>query len=579
MQYMSYRLALLGDLPLAYWRLNDTSGTTSLDLSGNGYTLTHNGSPALNQGPITAGGSSITYSGTQNSTATIPRLFFPQREGFSLAMEVFVDVLTIPTDTRLLIGRANAGLFVTPNGIEFRITNSVGTTYSSIYPITDWDAVKHVVGIYGNGKFTTTVNLVPAPSATLAGTFAAGSTTFYVGGSSTTSATQMKVSDAAVYNLALAPDDMVDHYDAANSALFPKDVAISTKGNFYGLDDTNATAYITYEEKGTAALFKGVLSNVVAQDDKLTLFAAGTGTKNVIPIDLDGLASTIAGSRIDWEASASGVLVETSLDGSAWSTATNHSTITGLVSGTNTANKLLYVRITLTSADLIATPVVFNRLKIVVYSSKNVAATRSNVPAIITSPDNATLAELPYRPIDSRQKAGGRLARPAYLTIPAQPDSVLALGFWYKRDTAYSNGGTFWEYIFDARLTTSGPYMGITPGSTIGSGGGTFYINGVSKTPAIGDFPLGAWVHVFVVPTVPLTAAIEFNANYTLNEIGNNSFDSITLYYVAPGASSISKYYNMMIGNRTFNFVDPNVNSMPEISYFPYNYYWGQQSS
>jgi hypothetical protein len=51
--------------PLGYWPLNETSGTTAVDASGNGYDMTYTGSPTLDQTPIfNVSSRSVDFSGT-----------------------------------------------------------------------------------------------------------------------------------------------------------------------------------------------------------------------------------------------------------------------------------------------------------------------------------------------------------------------------------------------------------------------------------------------------------------------------------------------------------------------------------
>ena len=46
---MTYSTEVLADSPYAYWKLNEPSGTTATDYSGNGRNLTYNGTYTLNQ--------------------------------------------------------------------------------------------------------------------------------------------------------------------------------------------------------------------------------------------------------------------------------------------------------------------------------------------------------------------------------------------------------------------------------------------------------------------------------------------------------------------------------------------------
>jgi hypothetical protein len=68
MSEASYRAVVLADAPWGYWALAEASGSTAADASGNGHTLTHNGSPTLNQAAWLDARSVLYPSGPGNSS-------------------------------------------------------------------------------------------------------------------------------------------------------------------------------------------------------------------------------------------------------------------------------------------------------------------------------------------------------------------------------------------------------------------------------------------------------------------------------------------------------------------------------
>jgi hypothetical protein len=59
---MSYQLKVIKDYPVAFYALDETSGTTAADISGCGNNTTYVGSPASNILPLVSGGVSGTVS-------------------------------------------------------------------------------------------------------------------------------------------------------------------------------------------------------------------------------------------------------------------------------------------------------------------------------------------------------------------------------------------------------------------------------------------------------------------------------------------------------------------------------------
>lgn len=72
---MSYQSEVLADTPWLYWRLDDTSGTTAADTSGNGRTGTYSGSPTLAQSPLITDGTSVLFDATNDYCLSSSAIF------------------------------------------------------------------------------------------------------------------------------------------------------------------------------------------------------------------------------------------------------------------------------------------------------------------------------------------------------------------------------------------------------------------------------------------------------------------------------------------------------------------------
>lgn len=572
---MSLKLTVLKSMPLAYWKLNDTSGTTSPDLSGNGYTLTHSGTPPLDQGPLNAGGSSIQYATTKYSSATIGRLFYPGQETAAVTIVAWVKVLSPPTARRLIVGRSNAAVSATPAGIEFTVTDSSSNAYTSTYVVTNWDEVKYVVASYGNDKVSVTVNMDQAPAADFTGTFANQTDTWYVGGTGTTSATTLNVADVAVYNFQLSHEEQDAQYEVGTTTMAPSDVTVAQSGVYYGTYDKNTDIFIDYEENATEQFITGTLSDVTVEDNTIFASTAGTpGVRVTNPVDIDGLGAVIDGSRIDWEATAAGVTVEVSLDGvPTWTACTNHAEIPGLSPGTNTDGMVMEFRQTFTTADTTNAPAGLARMRAVLYEDKNIEADHGSLEATVVEP--ATISERPFLPIESRNASGIQLTRPGALVIPAQADPVTGIGFWVRRDAAYSNTGSLNEYLVNA----DSAYVRLNSSNTIQASGVTTYLSGAAASLTAANLPLSKFVYVFLVPASPITGPITFNSDTAQGEGGKNTFAHIQLYFQTITTDFILSNYGMQIGSNTIQKIDPVVSSVVDAGFSVYVNTWAAQSS
>ena len=571
---MSYKLEVQSDLPRAYWRLVETSGTVGADYSGNGLPLTHVGTPGLNMQVMTAAGASILYSGAQYSTATIPAVLFPGTETSSFTIEFWVNAASAPTATRFIAGRSNGGVSLTTSGILFYITDSTAAIQSVLYPISNWDRVLHCVAIFSSGQMTLFVNGDQGNLTNFVGTFAAQTSTFYVGGLTATSATSIFVSDPAIFHYALTQKQILEHYNRGLGVVSSRDIALAAGGNYYNLSDPYATTYFNYLESTTNDFNTGTLTNVTVFNNSISATTNSVAGVRVSPtIDVGVYGTSVGGSRIDWWSTVNGVLVETSVDGGVtWSTAVNHTPITGLTVGTDTTNKYLMVRQTLTTADVVNNPAMLTKLRVVLYATKATNSDRSGLTTTILNP--LTLSELNSLPIENIENDGGKMARPGYVIIPTQVDPIYTMEFWVRRDTAYSNGGTLNEYILDT-TGAGGGYIRLAPAGTISSTGFTTYVNGFAAALTAANLPVGVFVHVALVATTPITGPIYFNRGATgTTEVSNTTVSNIALYDVTLTANSIARHYGMAVGNASFFTVDPAPSSVVERGYTPYRYAW-----
>ncbi len=68
---MAYPDVVLADTPLAYWRFEETSGTTATDSSGNGRSLTWTGTPGLGVAGLVVDGTAVSLSGDDGASRAL----------------------------------------------------------------------------------------------------------------------------------------------------------------------------------------------------------------------------------------------------------------------------------------------------------------------------------------------------------------------------------------------------------------------------------------------------------------------------------------------------------------------------
>ena len=106
---LTYSQTVLADNPIGFWLMDQTSGTTLYDNSGNANNATTYNSPTLNQsGPSTALNKSVLFNGTTQYARTSTVSTFNIAPSANWSVEGWFKTSDSGTDTFLHVGGANA---------------------------------------------------------------------------------------------------------------------------------------------------------------------------------------------------------------------------------------------------------------------------------------------------------------------------------------------------------------------------------------------------------------------------------------------------------------------------------------
>lgn len=217
----TYDSTILADAPAGYWKLDETSGTTAADSSGNGRDGSYVASPTLSAGGCTLNGSSQYVSVPDNAFDVIGAA------GQGYTFEIFVTTLAgiaanaaimdktkipSPIDWNLLQCASGAPHFQLYDGAINPIATGgslVNGTEAVIHAVRDVSAGK--IAIYKNGSLIT----YASASSSLA---VANTIDLCIGArqAGTDRFAKIKARRAAVYLYALSSTQIAAHYAARN---------------------------------------------------------------------------------------------------------------------------------------------------------------------------------------------------------------------------------------------------------------------------------------------------------------------------------------------------------------------------
>lgn len=140
---MSYASEVLSDSPVIFWQLDETSGTTAADDSGNGYDGTYVDSPTLDVTGLISAGTAVTFDGSSQLVyydSPISAMF-----GSGLTVEAWIETTTLSSDA-YIVGAADP--LASHNWFVMRLVsgkvacyiNTSGWTYTGSIAVNDGNA-------------------------------------------------------------------------------------------------------------------------------------------------------------------------------------------------------------------------------------------------------------------------------------------------------------------------------------------------------------------------------------------------------------------------------------------------------
>lgn len=224
---MSYSSEVLADSPLAYWKLDETSGTSAADSSGNSRTATY--------GSATSGGTSLLGDGSGQSTT----LNESTGAGYlTLASASWMNVSSITVSCLVKITSANDGsngdaivsrlsgnfdwviLRDQTGHFEASVWNNVGTRYNAISSsVATSGTIYHVAFTWNGSNLILYVNGTAVATTAVSGTVATLAAPLEIGRYSSASVTvpSGNIDEVAIFGSALSAARIAAHSTAAFS--------------------------------------------------------------------------------------------------------------------------------------------------------------------------------------------------------------------------------------------------------------------------------------------------------------------------------------------------------------------------
>lgn len=436
----------------------------------------------------------------------------------SWVLPVYTAATTFGDQQILSHGTIFDGLSINGKVVKFATIYATAGTAACTFDLVDSKAA-HVVGVHNgdqnqlwvNGVLVAAVDLTDAQKADSYASAADG--TLYTG--YTTSTQKIAVNGVAFYN-SLSADQINQNYQAGIDALPQAKVVSQFDGQAFNLNSAAGTKYIEKTWAVQADFNTGLKNNVEYSPTEINpayvsgVSVAGSWT-TAVPLDALGYTA-IYGAMVEWSGNA--VTVDTSLDGSTWTSAVNGALLTNIPYNYDPTNKDLQIRVSF-AGGLADDPAYLESLTVIVYKD-NIFANTTTRPVTVTYP---AVLRGDYEPILYRDDNGVSL-HTGTLTIGADTSSDPAvartLELWIK------------------------PLSGTTTISVTG----TKYRNGSADT----SMPLGEWQLIHIVAASDVTADITITGDCIVGQA--------TIYPDALTSSQIAQIYASYTGYSKIQITD-----------------------
>lgn len=220
---MTYASEVIADSPIFYLKLDETSGTTAADSSGNGNDFTYQADVLLDQGPLIGDGSSSISVSPSSSAAILSSVPAAFTAATAFTLEAWVNLTTTSQSINFIsIGNGFDGYSMDVNSGSGYVTsgNRLGAAAAGLYNVAsgvDIGTGTHHVAVVRNGNTVEFYidGVQVATNGSGWGSVNTPTTQCTIGGPIDTLQPSQRIAHAAAYASALSSTRIADHYAAA----------------------------------------------------------------------------------------------------------------------------------------------------------------------------------------------------------------------------------------------------------------------------------------------------------------------------------------------------------------------------
>ena len=556
---MSYQLKVIKDYPIALLPLDESSGTTAIDISGCGNSGTYVGGLQSNILPLIPGGiSGNLISSTKSIILSTTKDFYgstvsggfankyTSQNNFSLEVWVYPKINSTSRTILMADDTAGIGIYYEAGSLVFKLEDQ-----ELYYTLNNTSKVMHIVATYSQSSMSLYVDGYNVATKSITGfKFTNTALTLSIGPS--TSTDYFIVDAPAIYREVLTSEIIREHFIAGTFHVNPIQFIRTDGGKLFQLNDefikpvyryslTELKNYVNddvYYEKTNQALTFYKTDTAIAKSVEIN---------EIINIPTDMGATT---SKIYWKADKN-ITVQSSIDGINYSMCENGKSLPNYNKLAPITTNNVFLRITMSTTDASKYLPKLSSVKLDFYSSIDAYSENSGYYA--TSTSDYSLGSFSYPPLLRHKNNGLQTRAGAGFNIPVK-DSVSTIEMFFTPSDLTAS--TLFD-VSSEGLYTASRYSWTNSGTITKTNISKIYVNGVdrtSQTNISNVFLADNLHHIVLVLTQPCSGVLKFN--YAGAGGPSSLYKNIAIYDYQMSEALVTEHYGSYIARPNVSISD-----------------------
>ena len=346
------------------------------------------------------------------------------------------------------------------------------------------------------------------------------------------------------YRYALSGTQVLAHYTEGTQEVNISQIVAADNGYLFSMNTESMRPKFIYSYPTSKTWSEVATGGISISDDNSYIYIPETDTAAaasftfidyfIVPNYLN-----IDTSQIHWSNDVSGILVEASIDNITWRTCKNGSPLPYINKNDNQFSQIVYLRITLSSADTTKYLPILRSLEIAFYTGKNFYSDNSGYYVssaydyALPKFNSKTLSYNKYNGLTMYDGHGFSLN-----SIPAVSCIEMIYTPQYNENVLFSGAAKKYEWNSAGLITKTGI--------------SSIYVNGIDRTAEtnVWNFLVVDTPHHIVINLTSSDTSIKFNQNQNDTKSGiGHMYNNVAVYESALSTNTIANHYLLYTGN------------------------------